>query len=99
MEKKIDMKKAKKIAGIVGNTLTWLFVAFSFIITLLVFTSMGNSSGVPEVFGKSLITIETDSMEPNIPVNSLVFVSPVEWDDIAVGDHISYYRNEQNNRR
>ena len=93
MDKKIDMKKAKKIAGIVGNTLTWLFVAFSFIITLLVFTSMGNSSGVPEVFGKSLITIETDSMEPNIRQHALVLLrrlEPGEIYELQPGQIITY---------
>ena len=82
MEKKIDWAKVKKTAETVGNVLIWLFVAFSFLVTVLVFTSMGNSSGVPEVFGKSLITISTDSMEPNIKQHALVLLDRLEPGEI-----------------
>lgn len=93
MEKKIDWAKVKKIAGTVGNVAIWLFVAFSFLVTLLVFTSMGNSSGVPQVFGKSLITISTNSMEPNIKQHALVLLDrlePGEIYELQPGQIITY---------
>jgi signal peptidase len=54
---------------------------------------MGNSSGVPEVFGKSLITISTDSMEPNIKQHALVLLDrlePGEIYDLQPGQIITY---------
>ena len=93
MEKKIDWQKVKKISGIVGNVATWLFVAFSVLITVLVFASKGNADGIPELFGKSLITIETESMEPNIKQHSLVLLDRLEPGEIyklKAGDIITY---------
>lgn len=67
--------KAKKIVGIVANVLVWIFLVFSMIITILVFTAQGSEDGVPSIFGKSLITIETKSMEPTYKVGDLVFMT------------------------
>ena len=93
MEKKLDWQKVKKIAGTVGNIVIWLFVAFSVLVTALVFIANGNADGVPELFGKSLITIETTSMEPNIKQHSLVLLDrlePGEIYDLKEGDIITY---------
>jgi len=75
VEKKMDMTKVKKIAGIVGNTLLWAFVIFSFLITLMVFAAQGNADGIPSLFGKSMITIQTQSMEKTYMVGDLVFMT------------------------
>ena len=56
-------EKAKKIAGLIGSILIWIFVGFSALITVLVFSAQGSSDGIPSVFGKSLLTIQTPSME------------------------------------
>ncbi|MBQ7602738.1 MAG: S24/S26 family peptidase [Clostridia bacterium] len=69
------------------NVLNIIIVAIVLLVSVAVSVSM--------LFGFRPDVVVTDSMEPNIPVNSLVLVSPVEWEDIEVGDHISYYRNEQ----
>ena len=82
MEKTINWQKDKKVGGIVANVVIWLFVAFSILVTVLVFAAQGNADGVPELFGKSLITIETDSMEPNIKEGSLVFLTKLEPGEI-----------------
>ena len=93
MEKKIDWQKVKKIAGIVGNVAIWVFVALSVLVTVLVFAANANADGVPELFGKSLITIETNSMEPNIKQHSLVLLDrlePGEIYELKEGDIITY---------
>ena len=72
---------------------TFLNVLNIVIVSLVLLISMAVS--VSMMFGFRPDVVVTDSMEPKIPVNSLVLVNPVEWDDIVVGDHISYYRNEQ----
>ena len=81
MEKKFDMEKFKKIAGIVGNTLLWAFVIFSLLITVLVFTAQGSGDGIPSLFGKSLLTIQTPSMEKTYMVGDMVFMTKLSDDE------------------
>lgn len=71
---------------------TFLNVINIIIVSVVLLISVAVSMAM--MFGFRPDVVITDSMEPNIPVNSLVMVTPVEWDDIEVGDHISYYRNE-----
>ena len=86
--------KAKKIVGIVANVLVWIFLAFSMIITILVFTAQGSEDGVPSIFGRSLITIETESMEPTYKVGDLVLMKKIADEDKAslAKDTIITYR-------
>ena len=70
----VQKKKIKKGLEIAANALVWLFVAFSILVTLLVFTAQSND-GVPALFGKSLVTIETQSMEPNVPQGSMLLIN------------------------
>ena len=73
----------KKILSITLNTIVWLFVAFSLLITILVFSAQGSKDGVPSIFGKSLITITTDSMEPTYKAGDLVFMEKVNPEDVG----------------
>ena len=75
MEKKFNVEKIKKIAGIVGNALLWAFVIFSLLVTVLVFTAQGSADGIPSLFGKSLLTIQTPSMEKTYMVGDMVFMT------------------------
>ncbi len=68
-------QKIKKISGIVANVLIWMFVIFSLVITIMVFAAQGNKDGVPSLFGKSFITIETESMEPVYEAGDLVYLT------------------------
>ena len=72
-----DLNK-KKILSIALNTIIWLFVAFSLLITILVFSAQGSKDGVPSIFGKSLITISTDSMKPVYKAGDLVFMEKLD---------------------
>lgn len=86
--------KGKKILSIVLNTLIWIFVAFSLLITILVFTAQGSKDGVPSIFGKSLITISSNSMEPTYKVGDLVFmtkVSDAEKAQLKEGQIITFH--------
>ena len=71
---------------------TFLNVVNVIIVSIVLLISVSLSIGM--LAGLRPDVVITDSMEPNIPVKSLVIVAPVSWDDIQVGDHISYYRNE-----
>ncbi len=86
-------QKTKKILGIVGNVVIWIFVAFSVLVTVLVFAAQGSKDGVPELFGKSLITIESPSMTPTYKVGDLVFMEKLsgpEMKELEAGDIITY---------
>ena len=90
----INKEKALKIAGIVGNVLIWAFVAFSLLITVLVFAAQGSEDGVPSIFGKSLITIETPSMEDTYMMGDLVFMDKLDDEakkNLKPGDIITYH--------
>ena len=88
------LAKFKKVSGIVLNVLLWIFVVFSVLTTILVFSAQGSEDGVPALFGKSLITIETPSMEDTYSVGDLVFMKKVSLEEIAAlepGTIITYH--------
>ena len=58
------MKSVKKTLSVIGNVILWLFVIFAVFVTVLVFSSQSNKDGISNIFGKSLINIESDSMKP-----------------------------------
>ncbi len=85
--------KLKKVLGILGNTLIWVFVAFSVAVTALVFAAQNSDDGVPELFGTSLITIVTPSMHPVYEAGDLVFLDKLNTEEKAQlrkGDIITY---------
>ena len=69
------------LIGIVGVILLYL---------LFVFFSAGCNLNNMFVLGQRPTVIITGSMEPNIKVNSIVMLEPVEFKDIEVGDIIRY---------
>ena len=65
MENAKKSPSVKRILSIVGNTLLWLFVAFSIVITVIVFAS-NNKSGdnsLPSIGGLAFVTVKTNSMD------------------------------------
>ena len=90
---KDNKQKILKVLSVIANVLVWMFVALSLIITVLVFTAQNSEDGVPAIFGKSLITIETGSMEPTYEVGDLVFMTKLSEEEKAnlkVGDIITF---------
>ena len=52
---------------------------------------------VPRVMGYELYTVITGSMEPNVPVGSLVFVKSVDPADVQEKDIIAFYGGKDTN--
>lgn len=77
-------QKIKKIVGITANVLVWVFVAFALLTTILVFTAQGDKDGVPALFGKSMITIESDSMKDTFKKGDLVFIEKLSGKEDAI---------------
>lgn len=89
-----NKEKAKHIASIVGNVLIWAFVIFSFIITLMVFSAQSSPDGIPSLFGKSLVTVQSDSMKGTFNAGDLIIMNkadPEQKVSFGVGDVITYY--------
>ncbi len=87
-------EKSQKWLGIAGNVLLWLFVAFSVVITVLVFAANADDDGIPSIRGKSPITIVSDSMSPTFKAGDLIIgnkLTDAEKPELEVGDIITYY--------
>ena len=52
------------------------------------------TTGHANLFGYSLFRIVTGSMEPTIPVGTLLVAGPVEIEDVAVGDIVCFHSKE-----
>ena len=88
--KKADVKK---ILSIVANVLIWAFVIFSVLTTVLALSAQGDEDGVPSIFGKSLITVQSPSMEPTFKQGDLLLMTKVTEEEVnalPVGTIITY---------
>ena len=72
--KQVDVKK---ILSTVGNVLIWAFLILSLAVTAMVFAAQKSGDGVPALFGKSLITIQTKSMEDTYYAGDMVFMTKI----------------------
>ncbi len=68
------------------NWISRLLFVFLLILVLLLF--------VPNFVGFKTFSVISGSMEPNIPVGSLVYTKSVEFEDLEVGDVVSYKLSE-----
>lgn len=92
-------QKIKKILSITATVLVWAFVAFALLTTVLVFTAQGDEDGIPALFGKSLITIESESMEDTFKKGDLIWIEKISGTENAgarlaeldVDDIITYW--------
>ena len=83
----------KKILSTVGNVLIWAFVILSLVITAMVFAAQKSEDGVPALFGKSLITIQTKSMEDTYYAGDMVFMTKLTREEklnLQVGQIITF---------
>lgn len=61
----MNKTEAKKIVSIVLNVLVWAFLVFATLVTILTFVSMNAKDGVPSLFGKSFVSVQSPSMDGN----------------------------------
>lgn len=85
------MKKALKITL---SVLAWILLIFALLITVMVFTSDKNN-GVPSLFGRMPLTVESGSMEPTFKKGDLIIAKEIDnINDLKEGDVISFWTNE-----
>ncbi|MBP5357424.1 MAG: S26 family signal peptidase [Clostridia bacterium] len=82
---------------IVLNVIIWLFVAFALIVTIISLSaSLGSQDGVPSVFGKSMMSVQSDSMKPTVSQGDMIIAEkpedPVKM-TLKVGDVITYRKD------
>lgn len=70
-------------AGWLGQVLAWLVI-------LGVVGVLAVAVAVPRIAGATPYTVLTGSMEPSYPPGTLVVVKPVEFDQIGIGDVVTY---------
>lgn len=88
------MKNVKKTLAIIGNVFLWLFVIFAILMTVLVFSAQANKDGITSLFGKSLVTIQSDSMKPTFKAGDLIIdevLTGEEKTKLNKGDIITFY--------
>lgn len=73
----------KKVLNVISSIIMTIFLilVFSLIIARL-------------FFGIQINAVATGSMEPDLPVGSLIFVKSVNYEDIAIGDDITFAKGD-----
>jgi len=75
------------------NVLTTILLVFAVLLCLTV-TIQVLSKGYVNLFGYSMFRVVTGSMEPTIPVGSLLLCKQVDMDAVQVGDSICFRARE-----
>ena len=90
-------KKENKTLKIISNI---LFAVFMLVMVFLIFiTAQSRFTGMePSLFGNKLYVVDRESMEPTMPVNSLIIVNEKSPDQINVGDILTYYGADSKTR-
>lgn len=70
------------------------YVIFAVGLTVFVWVIVSGKNGIPKIFGYSVLTVETGSMEPVYSVGSMVVVKDVGIDTLKVGDDICFYSKD-----
>lgn len=84
---------AKKVVTVIVNILIWVFIAFAVIVTILTFAAQSNSNGIPSIGGKTILTVQTSSMEPVIMQGDIIIgrkLTTKEQKTLKVGDVITF---------
>ncbi len=87
----------KKVGKILGNILVTLILIFSILMTVSVISSTKDESGLPNLFGKAIFNVLTDSMmsEEGFNEGDLIIVEltdPNQTESYKVGDVVTFWR-------
>ena len=89
----------KKVGHILSNVLVAMILVFSIIMTVAVLSTTKSESRLPNLFGKAILNVETDSMlsENGFDAGALIVVDLVNHDNDSdvvykVGDVVTFWR-------
>lgn len=83
--------KSKALTTIIDIASVLIILCAVVVMLSVVFTRSGE---VPRIGGYSLMCVVSGSMEPEIPINSLVLVKETPADEVEKGDIISFYSSD-----
>ena len=87
----MDNPKEKTLVSTIANVISSIVLVFSIVICVLVIVSMKSSSGVAHIFGYSVLSVQSDSMEPVFQENDLIVVHVTKPSDrFQKGDIVSF---------
>jgi signal peptidase len=90
---KTTKNKVLDILSKIGNVILWLFLAFAILMTTVVLISQ-DKTDLPSAFGKSLVSVQSDSMNPSFKEGDLIVVNMLtdeEKFDLKENDVITFY--------
>lgn len=87
----------KKVANVISNVLIAIVLVFAIVLTVAVISSTKSDARLPNLFGKAILNVETDSMkgENGFDAGALIVVyllTPEECSKLKVGDVITFRR-------
>lgn len=83
-------KVIKAIGAAIVDILIVVLILFSVVISISSITSRANN-GVPDVFGYTPFSVQTDSMKPTFVKGDYIFIEDCNTDELKVGDIITYF--------
>ena len=87
----MDNPKEKTLLSTIANVISTIVLVFSIVICVLVIISMKSSSGVAHIFGYSVLSVQSDSMEPVFAEDDLIVVRTTKTTDrFNEGDIVSF---------
>ena len=90
---KTTKQKVLKVLSITGNVLLWAFLVFSILMTTLVLVSQDRTD-LPSVFGRSFVSVQSDSMKDTFAKGDLITVKMLTVDEkfsLKKDDVITYF--------
>lgn len=83
-------KVVKRIGAAIVDILIVILILFSVVISISSITSRANN-GVPNLFGLTPFSVQTDSMKDTFNKGDYIFVEECDTEDLQVGDIITYF--------
>ena len=85
-----EEKKSNRVIETIGDIVTVVILVFSVVFTALTLTSLKSESGLPNIGGYSLFSVQSDSMEPVFYTGDLLVIREYRGEDLEPGDVISF---------
>ena len=83
-------KVAKTIGAAVVDVIIVVLILFSVIISISSITAKANN-GVPDLFGYTPFSVQTDSMKPTLNKGDYIFIEECDAEALSVGDVVTYF--------
>lgn len=83
-------KVLKRICSAIVTITVVVLILLSIIISISSITAKANN-GVPDLFGYSPFSVQTDSMNPTLSKGDYIFVEKCDAESLKVGDVVTYF--------